>query len=148
MPDFAVNGHGSFIPAFPVTGQNGPHWLMGATFERDSTSTQVSATDEAAVLARLEQLLPETAASLKPMFAAGLTRAWAGVRCASPDHLPLVGPVDDVALPGLHVCTALGSRGLTLALLCGELLAAWLHAEPLPVEQRLARAMRASRFQK
>jgi tRNA 5-methylaminomethyl-2-thiouridine biosynthesis bifunctional protein len=35
-----------------------------------------------------------------------------------------------------------------LAVLCGELLAAWLHAEPLPVEQRLARAMRANRFQK
>ena len=74
--------------------------------------------------------------------------AWAGVRCVSPDHLPLVGALDETALPGVHVCTALGSRGLTFAVLCAELLAAWLHHEPLPVEKRLAHALRASRFQK
>jgi tRNA 5-methylaminomethyl-2-thiouridine biosynthesis bifunctional protein len=148
MPGFAVNGHGNFIPAFPVAGQERLHWLMGATFERDNTSAQVQPEDQAAVLARLERLLPATAVSLQPAFAGGQAKAWAGVRCAAPDHLPLVGPLDEVALPGLQVCTALGSRGLSLALLCGELLAAWLHAEPLPVEQRLARAMRANRFQK
>jgi tRNA 5-methylaminomethyl-2-thiouridine biosynthesis bifunctional protein len=148
MPGFAVNGHGNFIPAFPVAGQERPHWLMGATFERDNTSAQVRPEDQAAVLARLERLLPATAASLQPAFAGSQAKAWAGVRCAAPDHLPLVGPLDEVALPGLQVCTALGSRGLSLAVLCGELLAAWLHAEPLPVEQRLARAMRANRFQK
>jgi tRNA 5-methylaminomethyl-2-thiouridine biosynthesis bifunctional protein len=148
MPNFAVNGHGNFIPAFPVTGQERPHWLMGATFERDNTSTQVRPDDQAAVLARLARLLPATAATLQPAFAGGLVKAWAGVRCAAPDHLPLVGPLDGVNLPGLQVCTAMGSRGLSWAVLCGELLAAWLHAEPLPVEQRLARAMRANRFQK
>ena len=148
MPDFAVNGHGNFIPAFPVAGQDRPHWLMGATFERDNTSAQVRPEDQAEVLARLDRLLPATAASLQPAFAAGLVKAWAGVRCAAPDHLPLVGPLDAVNLPGLQICTALGSRGLSLAVLCGELLAAWLHAEPLPLEQRLARAMRANRFQK
>jgi tRNA 5-methylaminomethyl-2-thiouridine biosynthesis bifunctional protein len=31
--------------------------------------------------------------------------------------------------------------------LCGELLAARLHAEPLPIEKRLADSMRANRFQ-
>jgi tRNA 5-methylaminomethyl-2-thiouridine biosynthesis bifunctional protein len=148
VPGFAVNGHGNFIPAFPVAGQDRQHWLMGSTFERDSTSAHVSPADQAALLARLERLLPATAASLKPAFEGGLVNAWAGVRCAAPDHLPLVGPLDDVALPGLQVCTALGSRGLTLAVLCGELLAAGLHAEPLPVEKRLADSMRASRFQK
>ena len=147
MPDFAVNGHGNFIPAFPVAGQERPHWLMGATFERDNSSTQVRPEDQAAVLARLARLLPATAALLQPAFAGGAVKAWAGVRCAAPDHLPLVGPLDDVNLPGLQVCTAMGSRGLSLAVLCGELLAAWLHAEPLPVEQRLARSLRAKRFQ-
>jgi tRNA 5-methylaminomethyl-2-thiouridine biosynthesis bifunctional protein len=146
MPDFAVNGYGNFIPAFPVAGQERLHWLMGATFERDNTSAQVRPEDQAAVRARLQRLLPATAASLQPAFAGGLVKAWAGVRCAAPDHLPLVGPLDDVTLPGLQVCTALGSRGLSLAVLCGELLAAWLHAEPLPVEKRLADSMRASRF--
>ena len=35
----------------------------------------------------------------------------------------------------------MGSRGLSFAALCGELLAARLHGEPLPVEQRLADAL-------
>jgi tRNA 5-methylaminomethyl-2-thiouridine biosynthesis bifunctional protein len=40
----------------------------------------------------------------------------------------------------------MGSRGLTMAVLCGELLAAWLHGEPLPIEQSLARRLRPGRF--
>jgi tRNA 5-methylaminomethyl-2-thiouridine biosynthesis bifunctional protein len=41
--------------------------------------------------------------------------------------------------------TAFGSRGLTGAALAAELIAAWLHEEPLPVEARLARAVFAGR---
>jgi tRNA 5-methylaminomethyl-2-thiouridine biosynthesis bifunctional protein len=39
----------------------------------------------------------------------------------------------------------MGSRGLSFAVLCGELLAAWLHAEPWPIEKRLAQSLLASR---
>ena len=46
----------------------------------------------------------------------------------------------------MHVLTGLGARGLTLAVLCGEIAAAWLHDEPLPVEATLARKLRAGRF--
>jgi tRNA 5-methylaminomethyl-2-thiouridine biosynthesis bifunctional protein len=165
MPNFPVNGHGSFVPAFPFASQDDKHqateapeklagrgerlhWLMGATFERGCPSSELKAPDEEALLARLQGLLPETAALLKPAFEEGRTRAWAGVRCASPDRLPLVGPIDDQNLPGLFVCTAMGSRGLTFSVLCGELLASWLHAEPLPLEKRLARSMLASRVTK
>jgi tRNA 5-methylaminomethyl-2-thiouridine biosynthesis bifunctional protein len=35
----------------------------------------------------------------------------------------------------------MGSRGLSFAALCAELLAASLHGEPLPVDRRLAQAM-------
>jgi tRNA 5-methylaminomethyl-2-thiouridine biosynthesis bifunctional protein len=41
---------------------------------------------------------------------------------------------------------AMGSRGLTLALLCGELLAAQWHGEPLPIEARLTKFLDATRF--
>ncbi|MFV0680045.1 FAD-dependent 5-carboxymethylaminomethyl-2-thiouridine(34) oxidoreductase MnmC [Ottowia sp.] len=44
------------------------------------------------------------------------------------------------------VFTGLGARGLTLAVLCGEIAAAWLMNEPLPVAQSLARSLRAARF--
>jgi tRNA 5-methylaminomethyl-2-thiouridine biosynthesis bifunctional protein len=46
---------------------------------------------------------------------------------------------------GLCVSTAMGSRGLTFAALCAELLVARLHGEPLPVEARLAQALDVSR---
>ncbi|RYY87587.1 MAG: FAD-dependent oxidoreductase, partial [Comamonadaceae bacterium] len=68
-------------------------------------------------------------------------RAWSGVRCASSDRRPLVGEVQ----PGLWVNTAMGSRGLTFAPLCAELLAARLHAEPLPLPARLASALEVRR---
>jgi len=54
--------------------------------------------------------------------------------------------VDAANAPGLLACTGMGARGLTLAVLCGELLAAGLHGEPLPLDAALARALAASRF--
>ena len=75
-------------------------------------------------------------------------RAWAGVRGTATDRLPIVGTVDAQALPGLWVCTAMGARGLTRAVLCGELLAALVNAEPLPLDARLARAMGTARLEK
>jgi tRNA 5-methylaminomethyl-2-thiouridine biosynthesis bifunctional protein len=47
---------------------------------------------------------------------------------------------------GLYMNTAMGSRGLTLGLLCGELLAAQWHGEPLAIEARLAQFLDATRF--
>ncbi len=145
MPPFPVNGHGSFIPAF-LNDDGKRSWLMGATFERDNHHADIQEKDQQDIFKRLQQLLPATARALKYSFDAGETRAWAGVRCVSPDRLPIVGPLDDATLPGLCVCTALGSRGLSFAVLCGEVLAAWLHAEPLPIEKRLAQSLRASRY--
>jgi tRNA 5-methylaminomethyl-2-thiouridine biosynthesis bifunctional protein len=40
----------------------------------------------------------------------------------------------------------MGARGLTLSLLCAELLAARLHAEPLPLEAKLAQALSTERL--
>ena len=68
------------------------------------------------------------------------------MRCTAPDRLPIVGPVDSSTLPGLWVCTAMGARGLTLALLCGELLVARLNGEPLPLDAKLARALASERM--
>jgi tRNA 5-methylaminomethyl-2-thiouridine biosynthesis bifunctional protein len=79
-------------------------------------------------------------------------------RCTSPDYLPIVGPVadteafaeayaalardarqvPDIACPwleGLYVNSGHGSRGLITAPLSGELIAAWVSGEPLPVPE-------------
>ncbi|MEG2629687.1 MAG: FAD-dependent oxidoreductase, partial [Comamonas sp.] len=94
---------------------------------------------------RLQALLPRKSALLAPAFAA-TPHLWAGVRLAAPDRLPLVGPVDPVHQPGLWTCTAMGARGITLALLCAELLAARLHDEPLPLDAKLAQALSTQRI--
>ncbi|MBO1997722.1 FAD-dependent 5-carboxymethylaminomethyl-2-thiouridine(34) oxidoreductase MnmC [Klebsiella pneumoniae] len=83
-----------------------------------------------------------------------------GVRCATRDHLPMVGNVPDYAATltqyaSLHeqpdiadsapVCRnlfmlgALGSRGLCTAPLSAELLAAQMSAEPLPLDSDTGR---------
>jgi tRNA 5-methylaminomethyl-2-thiouridine biosynthesis bifunctional protein len=144
FPTWPVNGKGSFIPSVPTDA--GRLWLAGASFERDRDEASVQAPDQAANLARLSALLPATAGHLAPAFQNGTAQAWAGVRCASPDRLPLVGPVDAANQSGLWLCTAMGSRGLSFAVLCGELLAARLHGEPLPLEWRMAEALAPQRL--
>ncbi len=150
LPPSPVNGLGGLIPLFTATadGESMPHWLLGATFERGESQPLIRAEDTQQLQDRLAQLWPSAAKALAPHVAAGQTHTWAGVRCGSPDRLPLVGPIDEAAAPGLWLCTAMGSRGLTFAVLCGELLAAWANDEPLPIEKRLAQHLLASRFNK
>ncbi|MEO8247746.1 MAG: FAD-dependent 5-carboxymethylaminomethyl-2-thiouridine(34) oxidoreductase MnmC [Burkholderiales bacterium] len=144
LPPFPVNGNGSFTAGIPQAG--GPIWIAGATFDRDQTTVEARAADHTRNLNRIGKLLPDAARCVAPAFESGEVRAWAGVRCTSPDRMPTVGPVDPEQSPGLHIATAMGSRGLSFALLCGELLAARLHGEPLPVPARLAKALDPVRF--
>ena len=143
MPPFPVNGHGSMIPAVPTKSDgSGVMWVLGASFERDLASPTIKQKDHADNLARLQMLLPATAAHLSDEFGTSQVHGWAGIRCATVNRLPLVTPLAATA-QGAEVwaCTGMGSRGLTFSSLCAELLAARLHGEPLPVEQRLATAL-------
>jgi tRNA 5-methylaminomethyl-2-thiouridine biosynthesis bifunctional protein len=140
LPPFAVNGHGTLITA--ITTADGPMWLMGASYERDVQEAVIKAHDHTDNLARLQRLLPDTAASLSGEFDPQKARGWAGIRCATPNHLPLVGPLSAAGQSeGLWICTGMGSRGLSFAALCGELLAARLHGEPLPIDSKMASTM-------
>ena len=58
---------------------------------------------------------------------------WAGWRAVLPGRLPAIGPVP--LAPGLWVATGYASRGLTWASLAGDLIAAALNDEPLPLER-------------
>jgi tRNA 5-methylaminomethyl-2-thiouridine biosynthesis bifunctional protein len=170
---FPANGNGNLVPRFPLGGDAGGRqcwgWVMGSTFERDVQALPPSAADVQAAHAtnwgKLQALLPAIAPQLAPAFhqaslapptaasepeggpaAPPALKTWAAVRCTAPDRLPIVGPVDATDLPGLWVNTAMGARGLTLALLCGELLAARLQGEPLPLDAKLARALGTERL--
>ncbi len=134
-----LNGDGHLISQVPDGDRE--IWLVGGTFDRDRASNEVLATDTAANRERLTRLHPPSAAALVAEFDAGRARSWAGVRCASMDRRPLVGPLDDAAWPGIWASTAMGSRGLTFAALSAELLAAQWHAEPLPLPLATARAL-------
>ncbi|WP_411883928.1 FAD-dependent 5-carboxymethylaminomethyl-2-thiouridine(34) oxidoreductase MnmC [Polaromonas sp. YR568] len=142
LPVFPVNGHGSLAPAVPLPGEAGRlAWVMGSSFERDNPKPETRPEDNLHNFSRLQTLLPQTAHALAAKFEGGQVQDWAGVRCATPSRLPALGPL----VPGLWVCSGMGSRGLSFAALCGELLAARLHAEPLPIEQRLADALAPQR---
>ncbi|MES2402207.1 MAG: FAD-dependent 5-carboxymethylaminomethyl-2-thiouridine(34) oxidoreductase MnmC [Pseudomonadota bacterium] len=129
-----VNGHGSFIPAVPLA--QGMVAIFGATFERDETLAEIKPQDHADNLVRLNELLPGVALSGSDGF-----EGWAGIRCATPGRLPVLGPVGWAEHAQAWLCTGMGSRGLSFAHLCAELMAAQLHGEPLPLELRLARAL-------
>ncbi|MEJ8809525.1 FAD-dependent 5-carboxymethylaminomethyl-2-thiouridine(34) oxidoreductase MnmC [Variovorax ureilyticus] len=139
LPAVPLNGDGHLVAHVPDAG--GELWLTGATFDRDSDDRTLRAEDNAINLEKLRRLHPHAAARLFPAFESGRAHAWAGVRCASADRRPLVGPLQAGAERGPWVCTALGSRGMTFAALCAELLAARWHGEPLPLPARLAGAL-------
>ncbi len=95
----------------------------------------------------------------------------AAVRCTTPDHDPVVGPVPDFGYyaraferlrhgaderagpfpparyhPGLYAHLALGSRGLLTALLSAEILASQIAGDPWPVARDVAAVLHPARF--
>lgn len=150
LPPFPVNGNGNLVTHVPHAG--GAIWVMGSTFERDVNTLPISQADQDAAHAvnydKLSTLLPHSAPAIAPWFTPGDARCqptWGHVRCASHDRLPIAGPVSTEA-PGLWALTALGARGLTLSVLCGELIAAQLHGEPLPLDTKLAQHLGTERL--
>ncbi|MDE2605551.1 MAG: FAD-dependent 5-carboxymethylaminomethyl-2-thiouridine(34) oxidoreductase MnmC [Burkholderiales bacterium] len=135
LPPFPVNGHGHFLPRVPLVERGA--WITGSTYGRGDADPGLRSQDDALNLQRVAEVLPGAARAMRAAAERGQVRSWSGVRCTSSDRRPLVGEV----APGLWLSTAMGSRGLTFAALCAELLAARLHGEPLPLEARLAEAL-------
>ncbi|MEE4145983.1 MAG: bifunctional tRNA (5-methylaminomethyl-2-thiouridine)(34)-methyltransferase MnmD/FAD-dependent 5-carboxymethylaminomethyl-2-thiouridine(34) oxidoreductase MnmC [Halieaceae bacterium] len=141
---------------------------IGATFDPGDTDLTLRPADQAANLASLARALPAWRESLAGVTATAL-EGKVGLRCASPDYLPMVGPVPDRQaflhdyaalrsnarqviplrgrfLPGLYLSTAHGSRGLTSTPLAAELLASMICGEPRPLSRELGRALAPARF--
>jgi len=142
LPPNPINGRGSFVPHVPT--QDGIAWFLGSTYDRTHPHVGVTEEDHAFNLSRLAELFPYTAKALEPVFSKNV-RGWVGVRCTLHDRLPLVGSVAD-APAGLWINSAMGSRGLTLGLLCSEILVAQMTNQPLPVDASLVRAISSHRF--
>lgn len=148
FPHMPVNGGGSVVAHVPWAG--GPAWFVGASYEPAGDWAAAVSQAHAHNLARLAQLLPGAAAGLGPAFAADAVQAWRGTRWTNADRLPLAGAWPLAGMPssgpGLWLSTAMGSRGLTYAALCGELIAAQLGAEPLPLDTGLQRCIDVRRI--
>jgi tRNA 5-methylaminomethyl-2-thiouridine biosynthesis bifunctional protein len=167
----AVNYEGYITPA-----RDGRH-CIGATFTPRSTERDIQEEDHRTNLANLQRTLPELATELGiaecidqrdtplPENLTGRT----GLRCQTPDYLPIVGPVPDWAAyeeqyanlrhgnlkagfeaaryqPGLLVSLSHGSRGLTSPALSAEILASYITGEPFPVDREVLHALHPGRF--
>jgi tRNA 5-methylaminomethyl-2-thiouridine biosynthesis bifunctional protein len=145
LPPFPVNGHGSFISGVPTP--EGPlGWYIGSTFERNCEQAPVRTEDHAANQVRLATLLPNLGQAMADQFGPDRVMGWAGLRCTLPNRLPAVGPIDPLRLPGLWISAGMGARGISLAVLCGELTAAWMSQEPLPLPPALVKHLAAQRY--
>ena len=154
---------------YVAPGRQDEHTL-GASFDFNSDDLTLNSADHTSNLQLLDEISPElsralNAATLDPEQLQGR----AAFRCTSPDYLPMVGPLADAAafaeayavlskdarqvpetpcpwLDGLYINSGHGSRGLITAPLSGELIAAWLNNEPLPVPADVAQACHPNRF--
>ncbi|MBS7807353.1 FAD-dependent oxidoreductase [Variovorax sp. PCZ-1] len=116
-----VNGNGHFIGGVRSESDQAI-WLSGSTYEREAHASAAEQTQASlqANLARLSNLLPAALLpAIQAQFASGQVQSWQGSRCTTSDRLPIVGKLEH----GLYVCTAMGSRGLSFAAMCAEILA-------------------------
>lgn len=141
---------------------------IGATFDIDDTDTDVREGDHRFNLDSLAAAVPNWQTVLGE-FDEQTLEGRVGYRCASPDYLPLVGPVpvremflqNYAALrknarktiackgefrPGLYLSTGHGSRGLSSTPLAAETLASLICGEPMPLSSELYRAISPGRF--
>ncbi|WP_407315662.1 bifunctional tRNA (5-methylaminomethyl-2-thiouridine)(34)-methyltransferase MnmD/FAD-dependent 5-carboxymethylaminomethyl-2-thiouridine(34) oxidoreductase MnmC [Pseudomonas sp. nanlin1] len=149
--------------------RDGEH-TVGASFDFQREDLAPSVAEHQSNLARLQDISVDLSARLAITdYAPDALQGRAAFRCTSPDYLPIVGPLADPNafaeayaglaknarqvpqqpcpwLEGLYVNSGHGSRGLITAPLSGELIAAWLDNEVLPLPRAVAEACHPNRF--
>ncbi|MGE6810117.1 MULTISPECIES: bifunctional tRNA (5-methylaminomethyl-2-thiouridine)(34)-methyltransferase MnmD/FAD-dependent 5-carboxymethylaminomethyl-2-thiouridine(34) oxidoreductase MnmC [unclassified Pseudoalteromonas] len=142
------------------------HHCMGATFEKNTKSRQVTEQDN---LSNREQLLNFYGHCNFATSLGNITAAKAAVRCSFIDHLPMAGEWAEQSdyltafanlrlgkryqyqalskkQQGLHIFTGFGARALCSAPLCSEHLISSLNNEPRPLSERVSQAIHPARF--
>ncbi len=172
----ALSGESYISPSW-----QGQH-CYGATFVLNSNDDAWHPHEETANRAALQQLNPPLAQSLfeqnsfernSPCSVSddpfAKPQGHAAMRCDSPDHLPVVGALGDIAamqtayaklaldknyrldnvpcpyLPNTYINTAHGTRGLATAPVCAAAIAADILGLPQPLSQRLRTALHPNR---
>ncbi|SFU02874.1 tRNA 5-methylaminomethyl-2-thiouridine biosynthesis bifunctional protein [Kosakonia arachidis] len=181
LPVYPVAGQVSHIPTSNMlsalrqvlcydgylTPQN-PHnqqHCIGASYHRGQQTADYSEADQQQNRQRLIDCFPHAAWAKEVDVSAGEARC--GVRCATRDHLPMVGNIADfeatlaayaqlserpeeaVRAPiyeDLFMLGALGSRGLCSAPLAAEILASQMSDEPIPLDGETLAALNPNRL--
>ncbi|WP_044837663.1 bifunctional tRNA (5-methylaminomethyl-2-thiouridine)(34)-methyltransferase MnmD/FAD-dependent 5-carboxymethylaminomethyl-2-thiouridine(34) oxidoreductase MnmC [Thalassomonas viridans] len=148
-----------------LTPQHNNQHCIGATFEKNSFDTDARAEDDAYNLNMLDTCLP----GLSPWSAEDVAASKARLRCMTPDHLPVVGPMPDIeahktlyahlskdknwrynqaapVIDNLYLMTGLGARGLCSAPLLADILAADICGTPYPVDTQMLFNLAPNRF--
>jgi len=138
--------------------------VIGATYNPFDDSPELHPRDHALLFQKARLWLPNLHFSQTPPLAGR-----AAFRTRSPDHLPLAGPLPDAARfrevygelhlgrrqqtyppgpyhAGLYASLGHGGRGMVSAPLCGELLAAQICGDPLPLPPQLVAALNPARY--
>ncbi|MER0125614.1 bifunctional tRNA (5-methylaminomethyl-2-thiouridine)(34)-methyltransferase MnmD/FAD-dependent 5-carboxymethylaminomethyl-2-thiouridine(34) oxidoreductase MnmC [Franconibacter daqui] len=181
LPVYPVGGQVSHIPTAPALGKlrqvlcydgyltpqnpaNGMH-CIGASYHRGREQMVYNEADQQHNRQRLIDCLPQADWTQEVDVSGGEARC--GVRCATRDHLPMVGNVADyeatlsqyatlAAAPenaapapvhaNLFMLGALGSRGLCSAPLAAEILASQMNDDPLPLDSATLAALNPNRL--
>ena len=168
-PDSAVLKTVVCAEGYVAPGRLGEHTL-GASFDFHNEDLSTTPEGHQGNLDLLQEISPDLARRLgDEQLDPHTLQGWAAFRCTSPDYLPIVGQLTDPEqfasayavlrkdarqvpdtpcpwLHGLYVNSGHGSRGLISAPLSGELLAAWINNEPLPLPRDVAQACLPNRF--
>ncbi|BCM25148.1 bifunctional tRNA (5-methylaminomethyl-2-thiouridine)(34)-methyltransferase MnmD/FAD-dependent 5-carboxymethylaminomethyl-2-thiouridine(34) oxidoreductase MnmC [Methyloradius palustris] len=141
-----------------ANGQN----ALGATFSPNDIALDVRETDHLANLNMLKKMAPQFYQDAQTEILSISGRA--ALRAATIDYLPMAGPLLDhdaltkhpprynvnaSSLPwleGVYVNAGHGSKGLTHASICAEMIAASICGEPAPVDSKLLAALDPNRF--
>ncbi|WP_428943637.1 bifunctional tRNA (5-methylaminomethyl-2-thiouridine)(34)-methyltransferase MnmD/FAD-dependent 5-carboxymethylaminomethyl-2-thiouridine(34) oxidoreductase MnmC [Pantoea sp. FN060301] len=181
LPAYPVSGQVSHVPTTPALSQlkqvlcyegymtpaspvNQSHCL-GASYHRGERSALFREEDQQENRDRLRRCLPDAEWTNEVDISGDDARC--GVRCATRDHMPTLGPLPDYERtlaqyaslrdnqeqaeeapvhPGLFVLGTLGSRGLCSGPLAAEVLAAGLCGEPVPLDRETLAATHPNRY--
>ena len=142
---------------------------IGATFDKNSVDIAPHDKDDEFNLAMFAKCLPDIATEVAKWSTKDIFTRKARLRCMTPDHLPMVGAMPEIALhksayahlskdknwkfnqaapsvENLYILTGLGARGLCTAPLLAEILTADLTGEPYPVTSEMLFNLSPNRF--
>ena len=147
-----------------ITPEVGGLHYIGATFQKENPGDAATRpADDAENLEKLNRWLPQLKLS-----AAQVAGSRAGYRATTPDKLPMIGPAPDYEsfrenfaglrsgkkvttdapphIEGLYIAAGFGAHGLSSAPLAGDIIAAMISNEPLPVPLDLLEHLLPERF--